>query len=94
MIEIDGSHGEGGGALLRISAALSALALESIHITNIRANRPKTGLMPQHLNAIKAVANLSDAHVKGLEIGSEEIFFYPEEIEGGNYNIDVKLQEA
>lgn len=90
MIEIDGSHGEGGGALLRISAALSALALKSIHITNIRANRPKTGLMPQHLNAIKAVANLSDAHVKGLEIGSEEIFFHPEEIEGGNYNIDVK----
>jgi RNA 3'-phosphate cyclase len=90
MIEIDGSHGEGGGALLRISTALSALASDPVHITNIRANRPKTGLMPQHLNAVKAVASLSNARVKGLEIGSREIFFYPEGVEGGNYNIDVK----
>lgn len=41
MIEIDGSHGEGGGALLRISAALSALTGNAIHVTNIRAKRPK-----------------------------------------------------
>lgn len=90
MIEIDGSHGEGGGALLRISTALSALTSDPIHVTNIRANRPKTGLMPQHLNAVKAVANLSGAHVEGLEIGSKELFFYPEEVSGGNYKIDVK----
>ncbi len=90
MIEIDGSHGEGGGALLRISTALSALTMNPIHITNIRANRPKSGLMPQHLNAVKAVANLSDARVEGLEIESRELFFYPEEVNGGNYNIDVK----
>ena len=90
MIEINGSHGEGGGALLRISTALSALTSNPIHITNIRANRPKTGLMPQHLNAVKAVASLSAARVDGLEIGSRELFFYPEEIKGGNYNIDIK----
>lgn len=90
MIKIDGSHGEGGGALLRISTALSALTANPIHITNIRANRPKTGLMPQHLNAVKAVADLSSARVEGLEIESKELFFYPEDIKGGNYNIDVK----
>ncbi|MGB9978375.1 RNA 3'-terminal phosphate cyclase [Methanobacterium sp.] len=90
MIEIDGSHGEGGGALLRISTALSALTVNPIHITNIRANRPKAGLMPQHLNAVKAVACLSDARVEGLEIESRELFFYPGDVNGGNYNIDVK----
>lgn len=90
MIEIDGSHGEGGGALLRISTALSALTANPIHITNIRANRPKSGLMPQHLNAVKAVEGLSNARVDGLEIGSKELFFYPEELMGGNYNIDIK----
>ena len=90
MIEIDGSHGEGGGALLRISTALSALTSKPIHIVNIRANRPKPGLMPQHLNAVKAVAGLSGARVEGLEIGSKELSFYPEDIEGGNYDIDVK----
>ncbi len=90
MIEIDGSHGEGGGALLRISTALSDLTTNPVHITNIRANRSKKGLMPQHLNAVKAVADLSNAHVEGLEIGSQELFFYPEKIKGGSYNIDVK----
>ena len=90
MIEIDGSHGEGGGALLRISAALSALTQNPIHITNIRANRSKPGLMPQHLNAVKAVAGLSNARVEGLEIESKELFFYPEDVRGGTYNIDIK----
>ena len=90
MIEINGSYGEGGGALLRISTALSALTRDPVHITGVRVNRPKTGLMPQHLNAVKAVSSLSSAHVEGLQIGSEELFFYPEEIKGGTFNIDVK----
>jgi len=72
MIEIDGSYGEGGGALVRISAALSALTGESTHITDIRANRPKKGLMPQHLNALKSVALLSNASCQGLELPSNQ----------------------
>ena len=59
MIEIDGSYGEGGGAVLRITTALSAVTSKPVHITNIRSGRPKPGLMPQHLNAVKAVADLS-----------------------------------
>ena len=61
MSEIDGSYGEGGGALLRISTALSALTGKPIHLTNIRAKRPKQGLMPQHCTALKAVAQLTRA---------------------------------
>ncbi|MGZ4857113.1 MAG: RNA 3'-terminal phosphate cyclase, partial [Methanobacteriaceae archaeon] len=71
MIEIDGSYGEGGGALLRVSAALSVLTGNPIHIQNIRAGRPQPGLMPQHLNAILALQKLSEAGVNGLKIGSE-----------------------
>lgn len=89
MIEIDGSHGEGGGSLLRISAALSALKGDSIHIHNIRAKRPKSGLMPQHLNAIKAVAQLTRATCKGLEISSSEVLFSPNNPQGGKYEIDI-----
>jgi len=89
MIEIDGSYGEGGGAVLRISTALSAVTSEPVHITNIRSGRPKPGLMPQHLNAVRGVADLSSASVNGLELGSTEIFFYPGSIKGGNYLIDV-----
>ncbi len=89
MLVIDGSHGEGGGALLRISAALSTITGKSIRITNIRAGRPKPGLMPQHLTALKSVAQLCNAHFDGLRLGSTEISFEPHELEGGDYEVDI-----
>jgi len=90
LIEIDGSYGEGGGSVLRIATALSALCTKPVKIFNIRSKRPKPGLMPQHLNAVKAVAELSNAKVSGLEIGSTEIIFQPGPLKAGNYRIDVK----
>ena len=90
MIEIDGSHGEGGGALLRIAAALSAVTGKPIKVNNIRSKRPKPGLMAQHLNALKSVAQLSSASYEGLEMASTEIIFKPHELDGGEYNIDIK----
>jgi RNA 3'-phosphate cyclase len=89
MIEIEGSYGEGGGALLRISAALSAVTGKSIHVTDIRAKRPKKGLMPQHLNALKSVALLSNAECQGLNLASTEIIFQPNEIAGGDYKLNI-----
>jgi RNA 3'-phosphate cyclase len=89
LIEIDGSYGEGGGSVLRIATALSALTSKPVHITNIRSGRPKPGLMAQHMNAVKSVADLSNASVKGLEIGSTEIYFNPKSLNGGFFKIDV-----
>jgi RNA 3'-phosphate cyclase len=89
MIEIDGSYGEGGGALLRVSTALSAFTGNPIHIKNIRAGRPKPGLMPQHLNAILALQKLSEAKVHGLTIGSEVISFIPEVLQEGEFQVHV-----
>lgn len=89
MIEIDGSYGEGGGALLRISAALSAVTGRSIHVNNIRAKRPKKGLMPQHLNALKSVALISKADHQGLKLGSTEVTLRPNELTGGKYSLDI-----
>ena len=60
-----------------------------VHVTNIRSGRPKPGLMAQHLNAVKAVAALSNASLSGLELGSTEIFFNPESLSGGDYKIDI-----
>ena len=90
MIKIDGSHGEGGGAVLRIATALSAVTSKPVKIVNIRSKRPKPGLMPQHLNAVKAVADLSGATVSGLEIGSTELIFDPGTLKGGTYKVDIK----
>ena len=54
-LEIDGSLGEGGGAILRLSAAYSVLFKIPITIKNIRANRPKPGLRLQHLLGLKTL---------------------------------------
>ena len=40
MIEIDGAHGEGGGQLVRMAVALSALTATPVRVVRIRAGRP------------------------------------------------------
>ncbi len=89
VIEIDGSMGEGGGQILRTSVALSAVTLRPIRIYNIRAKRKNPGLRRQHFTAVKALAEMTDATVKGLEVGSTELEFYPRRLKGGNFRFDI-----
>ncbi len=90
MIEIDGSFGEGGGAILRVATALSALTGKALALDNIRSGRTKPGLMPQHLNAARALARLSQAEVTGLELGSTQMTFNPGPLQGGKLEVDVQ----
>lgn len=89
MIEIDGSQGEGGGAVVRVSIALSAVTGKEIRINNIRAKRSNPGLRAQHLTGIRAVAELCNAEVEGDELHSKEIEFKPSEIQARKINVDV-----
>lgn len=89
MIDVDGSFGEGGGQVLRTTVGLSALLGEQVHVSNIRAKRPNPGLRAQHMTAIKAVAALSDAETRGLEIGSTDLFFAPKKRASGSFKFDV-----
>lgn len=89
MISIDGSYGEGGGQIVRMAVALSAMTGEPVKIFNIRHGRPRPGLKRQHITAIEAVAKLSNARVKGVREGSEIIEFYPGKIKGGEFKFDV-----
>lgn len=88
--EIDGSHGEGGGQVLRGAVALSCLTGKAIKVFNIRGKRPKPGLQPQHLISLQAAASVSEAEVKGLDVGSTTITFRPKTIKGGRYTFDIK----
>ena len=89
MIAIDGSHGEGGGQLLRVAVALSAITHTPVTIDRIRAGRPNPGLAAQHVTALRAVAELASGEMDGLEIGSSRIAFRPGEIAGGDHAFEV-----
>jgi RNA 3'-phosphate cyclase len=89
LLKIDGSYGEGGGQILRNAVACSVLTKKPVKITNIRANRPNPGIKAQHYVAMKSMAELCNAEVEGLEIGSKTISFTPGKIKGGWYKFDV-----
>jgi RNA 3'-terminal phosphate cyclase (ATP) len=77
IITIDGSHGEGGGQILRTALSLSAVTGKPFAMENIRARRSKPGLMRQHLTAVKAAAEISGARLDGAEVGSTRLRFEP-----------------
>ncbi|MFQ5918846.1 MAG: RNA 3'-terminal phosphate cyclase, partial [Thermoplasmata archaeon] len=88
-LEVDGSTGEGGGQVFRLSLALSALTGRRVRVTRIRAGRPKPGLKRQHLVAAEALQQLCSAEAEGLELGSRSVAFRPREVRGGRLNVDV-----
>ncbi|MCW4010164.1 MAG: RNA 3'-terminal phosphate cyclase [Candidatus Bathyarchaeota archaeon] len=89
MFEIDGSQKSGSGTILRLAVALTAIKGEALHITNIRHNRPKPGLKPQHLEAVLAAAKLCGAELEGATLGSRELWFKPREIRGGEVKTEI-----
>ncbi|MEA2054304.1 MAG: RNA 3'-terminal phosphate cyclase [Candidatus Thermoplasmatota archaeon] len=89
MIEIDGSHGEGGGQILRMAVALSALTGSDVKIRNIRAGRPNPGLRRQHMIAIESVRKICNGKVNGLHENSLEIEFFSGDMKGGTYSFDI-----
>lgn len=90
MIEIDGSQKSGSGTILRLSVALAAITQQSLHLTNIRQNRPQPGLKHQHLEAVLTAAKLCNAKVEGAKLGSRELWFAPHPICGGNVEATIE----
>ncbi|HCC68583.1 MAG TPA: RNA 3'-phosphate cyclase [Nitrospiraceae bacterium] len=89
MIEIDGSFGEGGGQVLRTALSLSCHLKKSFRIFNIRAQRKKPGLQPQHLTCVRAAQLIAGAEIKGDFVGSSELIFNPDKAYGGHYRFDI-----
>lgn len=89
IIEIDGSFGEGGGAIIRLSAAFSILFNQSIRIKNIRANRPNPGLRTQHLLGLKTLAELTNSQLSDCKVGTKEITFVPNKKVKDNIKVNI-----
>ncbi|HHO52913.1 MAG TPA: RNA 3'-terminal phosphate cyclase [Deltaproteobacteria bacterium] len=89
MLELDGSRGEGGGQILRISLAMSAITNTPFQLRRIRAGRRRPGLMRQHLTAVRAVAGACGAELEGDALGSTELTFRPGPLRGGEHTLAV-----
>lgn len=89
MHTLDGSHLEGGGSLVRVALALSALTGEPFSVRNIRSGRKEPGLKAQHLTAIQALKEICGAKTNDVALGSLELQFTPGSLKGGHYTFDI-----
>nr|XP_057928694.1 RNA 3'-terminal phosphate cyclase [Doryrhamphus excisus] len=89
IVELDGSVMEGGGQILRVSAALSCITGSSIKVSKIRAGRSTPGLRPQHLSGLQLVSDLCSGVLQGGTIGSTDISLTPGKILSGSYTADT-----
>jgi RNA 3'-terminal phosphate cyclase (ATP) len=89
VLSLDGSEGEGGGQVLRAALALSAGTGQPFEIKRIRERRPRPGLRPQHLAAVRAVSLACQAEVHGAFEGSPDLRFTPRQVQGGDYRLEL-----
>ncbi|MFB6166438.1 MAG: RNA 3'-terminal phosphate cyclase [Haloarculaceae archaeon] len=88
MLELDGSAA--GGQFLRSALSLAALTGTPIAVEGVRGSRPESGLRPQHLAAVEAVAAVCDAAVTGAHRGSETVTVEPGAPTGGEVSADLE----
>lgn len=89
MLEIDGTYGEGGGQILRSALTLALITGRAFHLRRVRAGRAKPGLRPQHLQAVRAAAEIGRAMVRGGELESQDLIFEPGPVRPGHYEFDI-----
>jgi len=94
LIAIDGSHGEGGGQILRTALALSAATGQGFTLSQIRARRTQSGLRAQHVAAVRAAALACGAKTGGVFEGSPDLRFEPGVVEPGEFRFEIATAGA
>jgi RNA 3'-terminal phosphate cyclase (ATP) len=77
LVAIDGTHGEGGGALIRTALIMSALTEQSTRIHEVRGGTRYPGLDAEDVTLIRALADICNAETEGVEIASNSVTFHP-----------------
>ncbi|KAG8669995.1 hypothetical protein FPOAC2_09338 [Fusarium poae] len=90
-VELDGRTGEGGGQVVRVAIAIAALTGQAVTIINVRGNRDRGGLKSQHVTSIQYLAEITDADVDGLSVGSKTLTFAPRRTATELYQRTIKV---
>ncbi len=93
-VTLNGSYGEGGGALVRTAVAMSALTQQPLSLYSVRGGLRKPGLTSEDLTFIDALGDCTRAEVAGAGLGSDELVFRPKSLPKklvGSY--DVRAHE-
>ncbi len=89
VLELDGSHGEGGGQVVRTALFLALLTQKPVRITKIRAGREQGGLKPQHVAILRLLEEMTGSTATGATAGSTTIEFQPGAHRAGSWNHDI-----
>lgn len=90
MKVVDGSRGEGGGQVARVALALAAATRQEVRVENVRANREQPGLKASHAASFRAIAEICDGEIDGVEIGSTSVTLRPGVTTGGAYEFAIE----
>jgi RNA 3'-terminal phosphate cyclase (ATP) len=89
-ILVDGSYGEGGGAVLRAAIVMAALTQQPVRVTNVRGATNHPGLDVEDLILLRALATCCSAEYTGGELGSTTVSFLPtRRARGLNASLDL-----
>ncbi len=77
LVTIDGSHGEGGGALVRTALAMAALTQQPVRIDGVRSGTRYPGIDAEDLTLLKALREMCAAETPGAEVGAASLTFLP-----------------
>ena len=77
LVVIDGSYGEGGGALVRTALCMAAITQQGVRIENIRAGTRFVGIDSEDLTLLSALKTVTAGEAVGASLGSTMLSFLP-----------------